>query len=162
LEIKADPDTLRVMETAEIESRIAKALGTFPEVTFAYLFGSRARGDARPDSDVDVAISVLEGENTGRLWLMAMGALEQALAPLKVDCILLNDAPPGLRFSVVRDGRIVLDRATDARMEFEVSTRRQYWDWEPRRRLHDEALLKRLRDGTYGTQPRDSRPLASR
>ncbi len=150
------------MDSENLEKRIAEALASRPEVAFAYLFGSRARGDARPDSDVDVAIYVIDGEHAGRLWLEAMGTLEDAFSPLKVDCILLNDAPPGLRFSVVRDGRVVLDRAPEARMEFEISTRRQYWDWEPRRRLHDEALLKRLTDETYGTQPRDSRPLASR
>ena len=150
------------MDSEDLERRIAEALASRPEVAFAYLFGSRARGEARPDSDVDVAIYVSAGDRVGSLWLETMGDLERTLGPLQVDCILLNDSPPGLRFSVVRDGRVLLDRNPDARRAFEVSTRREYWDWEPRRRIHDEALLQRLRDGTYGTFPRDTRPLETR
>lgn len=150
------------MDSNDIDRRIAATLATRTEVSFAYLFGSRARGSARPDSDVDVAIYLAPGEHTGRIWLETMADLDRALRPLTVDCVLLNDAPPGLRFSVVRDGRALLDREPDARRDFEVSTRREYWDWEPRRRLHDEALLRRLRDGSYGTLTRDTRPLETR
>lgn len=150
------------MDLKDIERRIGETLAARPDVAFAYLFGSRARGTARLESDVDVAIYLSAGEQTPRAWLEAMGSLAGALAPLEVDCVLLNTSPPGLRFSVVRDGRVLVDRDPIRRRTFEVATRREYWDWEPRRRLHDEALLRRLRDGTYATRPGDTRPLATR
>ena len=37
---------------------LARGLRAEPTVRLAYLFGSRARGAARPDSDVDVAVLV--------------------------------------------------------------------------------------------------------
>jgi predicted nucleotidyltransferase len=43
-----DPDLLR--------SRLAAALAPHDEVELALLFGSRARGEAGPASDVDVAV----------------------------------------------------------------------------------------------------------
>jgi len=146
----------------ELERRIGEILNRWPEVAFAYLFGSRARGDAGARSDVDVAISINSNERAPRVWFEVVDGLAAALKPLEVDCILLNGAPLGLRFSIVRDGLVVLDRAPAARRAFEVATRREYWDWEPYRRRHDEALFQSIRDGTYGTRPRDDRPLATR
>jgi len=40
------------------EQAIAEAIAQEPAVQAALLFGSRARGDARPDSDWDVALLV--------------------------------------------------------------------------------------------------------
>jgi hypothetical protein len=53
------------------EGEVAKALATFAEAVRAhygdglkglYLFGSRARGDHRPDSDADVAVVLADGD----------------------------------------------------------------------------------------------------
>ena len=41
---------------AELERSVAGALHRLRNVTAAYLFGSVARGDMRPDSDIDVAV----------------------------------------------------------------------------------------------------------
>lgn len=140
--------------------KLVEVLAQYPAIRFAYLFGSEARETATPASDVDVAIEVAPGERIPRLWLEVSGALARALAPREVDCILLNAAPPALRFEVIREGRLLLDREPEARRAFEVGTRREYWDLEPSRRRFDEALRQRLRDGTYGTQPGNARTLA--
>lgn len=142
----------------ELLDRARAVLLRHDDVLYAYLFGSRASGGFRPESDVDVAIGLRESDHSHRVWLDVMGELAQAVAPLALDCLLLKGAPVGLRFAVVRDGRTLLDRDPAARRAFEVATRRKYWDWEPHRRTHEEALLRRLREGTYGT--RDARPLA--
>ena len=41
---------------SELKRELAGALG--PRLEAAYLFGSRARGEARPDSDIDVLVVV--------------------------------------------------------------------------------------------------------
>jgi predicted nucleotidyltransferase len=42
---------------ATLIDAIEKALGPIEAVRLAYLFGSRARGTARPDSDLDLAVA---------------------------------------------------------------------------------------------------------
>lgn len=136
----------------DLNDRLRAVLLPRDDVVFAYLFGSRALQRNRPDSDLDVAICLAESERIHRAWLDIMGALALAVAPLELDCLLLNVAPLGLRFAVVRDGQTLLDRDPEARRAFEVATRREYWDWEPYRTRHEQALLQRLREGTYGTR----------
>ncbi len=85
------------MESPEIFASVQAILATAPQdVVCAYLFGSQARGTARDESDVDVAILLrtppartLEGR------VPPLGSeLERALGR-RVDLVLLNDAPPG-------------------------------------------------------------------
>lgn len=58
MELRTVP-TIDAATRKAVEAFIAKLTGRFA-VREALLFGSRARGDARPDSDADVAV-VLEG-----------------------------------------------------------------------------------------------------
>ncbi|TMQ20236.1 MAG: nucleotidyltransferase domain-containing protein [Deltaproteobacteria bacterium] len=44
------------MESALLRTRLARALEAHGDVELALLFGSRARGDAGPSSDIDVAV----------------------------------------------------------------------------------------------------------
>lgn len=62
--------------SARTVGQIRDALGRFPEVETAVLFGSRAKGTARPGSDVDLA---LYGE--GLDWRV-LGRMEDALDDL--------------------------------------------------------------------------------
>ncbi len=65
-------------------------------ITSLRIFGSRARGDARPDSDIDVLI---EAEKPYRFDLLGLIALEQEMSEdlgLPVDLILDEDLKPGI------------------------------------------------------------------
>lgn len=56
-----------------------------PEITRVIVYGSRARGDHRPDSDLDIAIEI---EKTGwdespfTIWMTSAEAWRRELAPL--------------------------------------------------------------------------------
>jgi predicted nucleotidyltransferase len=103
-----------------------------PGIIAVYLFGSVARGQARPGSDVDVAVLFrqqprpsLEG-----LPLDLEGQLERRLGAT-VDLVALNDAPADLVHRVLRDGKVVFDSDPAARIRFEVEARNQYFDLLP-------------------------------
>jgi predicted nucleotidyltransferase len=97
-----------------------------------YLFGSEARGEATPASDVDVGVlfAVDPPRTYDGLPLALEGALERLLGRA-TQVVALNYAPVDLRARVLRDGVLVLDRDPSARIGFEVQTRNEWFDLEP-------------------------------
>ena len=77
------------------------ALAGWPADVF--LFGSRARGDARRTSDIDVAIDP-HGDVPRRIVSELREAFEESHIPLRVDVIDLRDASAGFRDRVRREG----------------------------------------------------------
>jgi uncharacterized protein len=69
---------------------IHRTIGTDSRVREVVLFGSRAKGNWREGSDIDLAVSG-EGIEPGDASLWA-GTLEEALFPWSVDVVLLNDS----------------------------------------------------------------------
>lgn len=117
---------------ASLEQRIAEVFSSRPDVAAVYLFGSTARGTTRGDSDVDVAVlfeSAPPRTLNGPRFVIE-GELERALGTL-VDLVVLNDAPVDLRIRVLRDGRLLVERNSSARIAFEVRTRNEAFDFEP-------------------------------
>ena len=79
------------MTEAELEElkKIVAPIAEKRGVDKVYLFGSRARGDNRPDSDYDFIIS--RGKLRGLAFLGLIGDLEDALGT-EID--LISDEPP--------------------------------------------------------------------
>lgn len=101
-------------------------------IVCVYLYGSMARGMARPESDVDVAVlyaqdppQTLEG-----LGFELADSLEQLLAR-PVDLVILNRASVDFIHRVLRDGVLVYDGDPSARIRFEVHARNMYFDLLP-------------------------------
>lgn len=108
-----------------------------PEAIAVYLYGSQARGTARPDSDIDLGI-LLRRIPPPTLQGVARdieGDVERALRR-PVQAVVLNTAPADLVHRVLRDGRLLLDRDRSARIRFEVQSRNEYFDLAPLRRLY--------------------------
>ena len=74
-------------------------------VSAVYLYSSQARGDARPDSDVDVGVLFATPPRPTLLGqpLDLEDALERAIGR-RVDLVTLNSAPVNLRIRVFREG----------------------------------------------------------
>ncbi|MEW5928140.1 MAG: nucleotidyltransferase domain-containing protein [Gemmatimonadota bacterium] len=87
------------------------ALADVPGVEAAFVFGSLARGDARPDSDVDLFIygDDIPNRELGRALLEASLALDRAVDAKRYDSHKFQrDAQPGASFlpAVLRSPRI--------------------------------------------------------
>lgn len=92
--MRLDPS---ISESRDLIKRIAAEHGALN----VRVFGSRARGDARPDSDVDLLVDI--GPRTSS-WFPAglVLDLERALG-YRVDVVTERGLLPGLRDSVLRE-----------------------------------------------------------
>ena len=126
------------MDAAAIESELSAFFAADARGAIAvYLFGSVARGEARPDSDVDVGIlfEVVPPATLDAPQFAIEAELERLLHR-RVQVVALNRASSDLVHRVLRDGRIVLDCDRAARIRFEVRSRNEYFDMAPIRRLY--------------------------
>ena len=96
------------MEPAALEA-IVRRVAAQPHVRRIWLFGSRARGEARERSDVDLAIEAPEAGR--REWLEVCRVVEDdADTLLPIDLIRLEEASAGLRARVHAEGRVLFER----------------------------------------------------
>ncbi len=95
-----------------------------PGLVAAYLFGSRARGDALPDSDVDLAVLCAQPLDPLRRWKLQ----ERIAADLgaHVDLVDLRAASSVMRVRVLADGVILVDRDPALRAHFEALALSEY------------------------------------
>jgi predicted nucleotidyltransferase len=82
-------------------ARIAKAHGA----TSVKVFGSRARGDARPDSDLDLLIGVRDGTS---LFDLAHIVIElEELLGIKVEVVTEGGLRPEFRAEVLAEAKLI-------------------------------------------------------
>ena len=126
------------MDAAVVEARLRAFFEDDPRGALAvYLYGSVARGQPRPGSDIDIGVLFATDPpaTLGAPQFAIEAALERLLGSL-VQVVVLNRAPADLVHRVLRDGRLVLDRDRVARIRFEVQSRNEYFDLAPIRRLY--------------------------
>jgi predicted nucleotidyltransferase len=131
------------------DEQIVRAVADIPGISVLVVFGSRARGTHRPDSDLDVAV-LPDTEDSRHRWHLQAG-LAAALADLapegRVDVVLLDEAPDALRQRVMETGRVLICRDSAAWKELRARTMREYGDREWARRLFRQAQRRRLTSG---------------
>lgn len=136
------------VSTHDLTERLRRLLIGAPGVLVAYLYGSPARGRAGPLSDVDVALLLDSDDEQRRLELTA--AIAHAVAPMRADVVILNDAPVALSYRVLRDGMVLVSRDDKARVDHWVRTVDRYLDMAPARRLLAAGTRNRLRQARFG------------
>jgi predicted nucleotidyltransferase len=102
------------------------------EILAAWLFGSQARGTARPDSDVDVAVllgTVPEGRYPP--VEVELGVELTRRLGREVDVVVLNRASPELVHRALRDGELLVERDRAERVRFQVHQRALFFDMQP-------------------------------
>ena len=89
---------------AEAVSEIGGVLAAHPEVESAILYGSRAKGNYRPGSDID--LTLVGGRLDHHDLLKIMGELDDLLLPYTIDLSIFHTIDhEGLRDHIQRVGQ---------------------------------------------------------
>jgi hypothetical protein len=121
---------------------LRRVLEREPDVVNALLFGSRARGSERPDSDVDVAVQLAPGAARDVHALGGLAARLEAAAGHPIGLVLLDEAPPPLAYRIFRDGRLLVERDHAALVTRKTRAILDYLDFKPVEELCAAGVLR--------------------
>jgi len=120
-----------------LEKKLQKLLKQMDEIQFAYLFGSRARGDESTYSDVDIAVYLVKNHNNFDTKLKVHHKLEISLHK-EIDLVILNSVKNfKLLENIFNDGIVLKDSVDDSRFMYELKKEHEIKDYmEFQRMLH--------------------------
>jgi len=127
---------------------ISKVLEKEPDILFAYLFGSYAKGIQDEKSDIDIAIYLKDEKLIEKdpLYPSRIAIkIERELAGKRmIDVRILNGSTLRFRNQVLRYGKLLFSRDEKKRIAFETSSLDQYFDFKPHFDRYDAARKARF------------------
>jgi predicted nucleotidyltransferase len=118
---------LRV-KTEEALSKIIPLFQSDKRILMVYLFGSRARKTDLEHSDIDLAFyTTLEFQWDD--YYLLYSDVTKTLHSDRVDLVWLNHAEPVLSFEVIRSSKVVFYRDPDLLNDYELKTKKRYYDY---------------------------------
>ncbi len=144
--------------TLEARLERAKEILAAHGVEFALLFGSFARGTARPWSDLDVAVYISEDVHAhmSALDLGRLAAELEIALGRSVDLLVLNTAlerHPALTHRVLAEGRLFFCKDHERFVTFRARAIQRYLDTAFLRAMVQQAFEERLRTGRLAQEP---------
>ena len=129
----------------QLAAAIAPILAPYPAIEAAYLFGSRARCNAGPESDLDLGL-VGESKSLQALKLDLLADLTAAGFD-RIDLVDLDDADTVLRFEAISPNCLLYAREGFDHGSYFSRCLREYFDFQPYLQIQREALKARLLNG---------------
>jgi len=143
-----DPNGLSVAQ-----EKITEAIKRYP-VRLVYLFGSYGRylkgGRVTKYSDLDIAVLLDEGVNNQDILQLKLDLLDLLISIFKrddVDLTLINQADYLLKHEILVSGYLLYVRQPEDRIEFEVATRKIYFDMKFMRDFHRQYFIEKVKRG---------------
>ena len=110
---------------------LRRVLELEPDVAYALLFGSSAKGTAHPGSDADIAIELRAGTAPDVRSLGGLAARLESAVGRPIDLVLLHEAPAPLAYRIFRDGHLIIERDRRALVARKARAVLDYLDWKP-------------------------------
>ena len=131
---------LRSSQKEAIVKKIYSYLHTeCKDIIVAYLFGSFIKEGSFSDIDLGI-ITSMEPERPLNYELDLESRLERVIK-YPMDIRIINRAPLSFSQSVIRNGRIIVDRNPNLRADFEGQILKQYFDFAPFRRRYLSEVI---------------------
>lgn len=115
-------------------------------VAIAYLFGSSATGLKDKESDIDIGIVFENGlplsslETYNKLYAL----FSEIFQSKEIDIIFLEDAPLSLQFEAIKYGKVLYEKDTNSRLDYEEKTMLKYADFLPLEEEMERVILERI------------------
>ncbi len=126
----------------QIIQQVVELLKKDKNVAAGYIFGSRAIGTFTPESDLDLAVICSPSDTQTSFWagVDLKNRLEDRLN-LPVDVVDLERIPPYFAQEILINGRLIMEKDPERRIEVEIKVRREYWDVLPYREYYRREVL---------------------
>lgn len=132
-------------------SALRACASTLPEVQLLVLFGSAARGQLRPDSDIDVGVLLTDSAADSAAARMRVEGQLSVTCVRPLDFVVINHAPPQLRFEIAK-GEVLFERRPGAWRDMKAVAMIDWWDWQPTARAVHQVYLGQLRARAEATR----------
>lgn len=110
-------------------------------ILLAYIFGSQIKGKTGLLSDYDFAV-FLSQKPSFQFKYKLKNKLVNVLNSGQVDLIILNDAPVEMKYNIIAEGKIIFQKNSIIKTEFEADTLSRYFDYLPALRKQKKDILK--------------------
>lgn len=120
-------------------------------IRFAYLFGSRARGEENPTSDIDIAVYFAKHYNPSDITFIRGYLIEfgKEFFNNPIDIISLKHADLFLKYTIVKEGIIIKKNTDSTQAEFESLTLREFFDFQYYSDQYNTAMIETIKKQTY-------------
>jgi predicted nucleotidyltransferase len=119
----------------ETVQRVLAEVQQHPKVVAIFLFGSWARGDQMPISDVDIAVLLDSPDKRDEADIGSM------YSPT-IDLVLFHRMPVRIQFQVLKEGQPLFVRDEEKLIETTFQVMRQYHEMEWMYRRYYEEILR--------------------
>ncbi|GBF32278.1 nucleotidyltransferase [Desulfocucumis palustris] len=117
-------------------------------VLAVYLFGSAAKNLMQKNSDIDIAVLLDEKikNKIQRFDLILTAGMElEKETGRSFDVVDITKVPLVLQHQILKTGQLLLENDRPARINFEVGSRRKYFDLLPLYKARDKNILQEFK-----------------
>ena len=141
------------METdtiTQLRTKMPEILAKQP-VMLAYLYGSVVDGNMLPSSDVDIGLVFdpkceLSAYDRTEIEFLIAADVERSCNIREADVRSIDSAPLAVRGGVITEGVLLYSRDEEFRVEYEVHTRKRYFDFLPVIKMMRDSFFRQLQE----------------
>jgi predicted nucleotidyltransferase len=133
--------------------KLAKELRRDKFIAALYLFGSYAKDQIKPLSDIDIAVLLKKNVPSGKYWDLKINLLSKVMPILgtdEVDFVVLNEAPYELCYNILKEGKTLFCHEENWLLEFKEKTVMNYLDTQFLREEGYFHIMERIKSGRFG------------
>jgi len=139
----------RQINLANLLPRLKKLFQDDEDIVIAYLFGSYTLGKVGPLSDIDLALLLnhsLPPATYSDKALDYISKISKILGLDKFDLVILNRAPFGLQYEIVKNGHIIYCRNEEEKINYRIKIQNLYQNFKPFEDEYIQHLAQKIKE----------------